>query len=96
MPENSEARSGARNLTLAIVCLVLAAMGFWMGWYYAGAAAVRSLVACLATFGIIWLLLNLNVMRQRNGPLFALGLVALLAARERAEGDPSDPAKDAR
>jgi hypothetical protein len=69
-----------RNLSIGIALLAIAAIGFWMGLYYAGGAAVRSLVACLLTFGVVWVLLHLNVLRQRYGGLLALGIVALLGA----------------
>ena len=77
----NEADIGARrNLVFGIIFLCLAAIGLWMGWYYAGGAAVRTLFACLLTFGAVWLLLHLNVLRQRYGGLFGFGLVALIGA----------------
>ena len=80
LPPAPEDRHLIRNLSIGIALLALAAIAFWMGIYYAGGAAVRALVACLLTFGIVWVLLHLNVLRQRYGGLLALGIVALLGA----------------
>ena len=49
-----------RNLAWGIALLALAAIGYWLGLYYAGGAATRTLVACLLTFGVVWLLLHFN------------------------------------
>ncbi len=78
LPPAPEDRHLIRNLSIGIALLAVAAIGFWMGIYYAGGAAVRALVACLLTFGVVWVLLHLNVLRQRYGGLLALGIVALL------------------
>ena len=107
-PSVPQEPGATRNLVWGIVLLSLAAIGFWMGLYYAGAAAARTLVACLLTFGVIWLLLNLNVLRQRHGALFGLGIVAFIGtaipwveggfrrldgfARERLAGETLSPA----
>ena len=80
MPKTAEERKASRNLTWAIVALVLGALAFWMGCYYAGAAAARTLIACLGTFGILWLLANGQVLRQRHGVLLGFALVVLLGA----------------
>jgi hypothetical protein len=80
LPPAPEERHLIRNLVWGIALLVIAAIAFWMGLYYAGGAAVRTLAACLVTFGVVYLLLHLNVLRQRYGGLVALGLVALIGA----------------
>jgi hypothetical protein len=80
LPLDRPDRGGTRNLAWGIAFLALAAIGFWLGLYYAGAAAARTLIACLLTFGVVWLLLHLNVLRQRYGALFGLGLVAVIGA----------------
>jgi Flp pilus assembly protein TadB len=80
LPPSPEARGVTRNLAWGIALLALAAIAFWLGLHYAGAAATRTLVACLLTFGVVWLLLHLNVLRQRYGGLFGLGLVAFIGA----------------
>lgn len=80
LPLSAEPNHGTRNLVAGVAMLAIAAIGFWMGLYYAGAAAARVLIACLLTFGVTWLLLHSKVLRQRNGVLFAVGLVALLGA----------------
>jgi hypothetical protein len=80
VPRTPDQLRATRNLTWAIVSLVLAALAFWLGLHYAGAAAARTLVACLATFGIVLLLSNFQVLRQRYGVLLGLGLTVLLGA----------------
>jgi hypothetical protein len=108
LPATPREQGVTRNLVWGIVLLSLAAIGYWMGLYYAGAAATRTLIACLLTFGVIWLLLNLNVLRQRYGGLLGLGMVAFIGtaipfieggfrrldglARERLAGETLSPA----
>ena len=77
----AEPPSGSmRNVALGTTCLLLAAIGFWLGLYYAGAAVARTLAASLGAFGILVLLNTSRVLRQRNGTFLALGLVALFGA----------------
>lgn len=78
--ESPEEEGAKRNLTLAITFLVLAVLGLWMGWYYAGGAAIRTMLSCLLTLGVVWLLMISNITRQRHGALFSVGLVALLGS----------------
>jgi hypothetical protein len=79
-PHSPEQASAMRNLTWGIIALVLAALGFWLGLHYAGATATRTIVACVVTFGVVLLLANFNILRQRHGILLGLGLTVLLGA----------------
>lgn len=80
LPAGPPQAGPGRNIALGITCLVLAAIGLWLGLYYAGAAVVRTLVASLGAFGLLMLLNGCGVLRQRNGTFLAMGLVALFGA----------------
>jgi hypothetical protein len=72
--------AASRNLALAITCIVLAAIGLWLGSYYAGATALRTLVASVGACGLVLLFAQRRLLAQKHGVLFALGAAALFGA----------------
>ena len=80
MPASLERSRGPRNLTLGIICFALAIIAYWLGRYYAPHTATIALLTSLGSCGVLWLLQNLRVLRQRHGALLGFGLVALLGA----------------
>ena len=80
IPTSLERSRGPRNLTLGIVCLALALIAYWLGRYYAPQTATITLLTSLGSFGVLWLLQNFRLLRQRHGALLGLGLVALFGA----------------
>jgi hypothetical protein len=79
-PAAPERSRGLRNLAWGVISLLLAGVGFWLGHYFPNGVATQTMLASLGSFGVIWLLYNFRVLRQRNGVFLALGLVAFLGA----------------
>ena len=110
LPVSSERLRGPRNLAWGVILLALAALVYWMGLYLAGRGATRLMVASFGTFGLLWVLYKLRVLRQRHGVLMAFGIVALFGAvipfaerglqnldalaRTRLAGEPGSPSGD--
>jgi hypothetical protein len=69
-----------RNLIFGIVFLVLAALGLWLGLYYAGAMAARTLIASVGACGLVLLFAKRRVLSQQHGILLVLGAAALFGA----------------
>ncbi len=80
LPASLERSRGPRNLTLGIICSALAVIAYWLARYYAPQTATITLLTSLGSFGILWLLQNVRVLRQRHGAVLGFGLVALLGA----------------
>ncbi len=80
LPASLERSRGPRNLTLGIICSALALIAYWLARYYAPQTATITLLTSLGSFGILWLLQNVRLLRQRHGALLGFGLVALLGA----------------
>ncbi len=76
-PENSAAQ---RNLAWAVILTVVALCALRFALMIPGYNAVRTVVACLGTFGLIALFYNLRILRQRNGVFLALAVVILFGA----------------
>ncbi len=76
----ADALSGTRNLAWAVICFLIAAIALWLGLKVNRAAVAQSLFASLSAFGVLWLLYNFRLLRQRNGILLAIALVVLLGA----------------
>ena len=74
----TDSLSGTRNLAWGVISLLLAAIGLWLGLKHNRAAVAQSLIASLGAFGVLWLLYNFRLLRQRNGLFLAVALVALL------------------
>ena len=80
LPQAPERAAGPRNLAWGIIFLVAAFCAFWFANIISGRNAARSLIACLGTFGLVWLFYNLRVLRQRNGIFLAISTVLLFGA----------------
>lgn len=80
LPASPDRFRGPRNLAWGVIFLLLASFVFWMGLYLAGRTALRLMVASFGTFGLLWILYSMRVLRQRHGTLMAVGMVALFAA----------------
>ncbi len=110
LPVSAERLRGPRNLAWGVILLALAALVYWMGLYLAGRGATRLMVASFGTFGLLWILYKLRVLRQRHGTLMAFGIIALFAAvipfaerglqnldalaKSRLAGQPDSPSRD--
>lgn len=75
---DADVLSGPRNLAWAVISLLLAVIALWLGLKLNRAAVAQSLFASLGAFGVLWLLYNFRLLRQRNGILLAVALVVLL------------------
>lgn len=75
---SADALSGTRNLAWAVISFLIAAIALWLGLKVNRAAVAQSLFASLGAFGVLWLLYNFRLLRQRNGILLAVALVVLL------------------
>lgn len=75
---SADALSGTRNLAWAVISFLVAAIALWLGMKINRAAVAQSLFASLGAFGVLWLLYNFRLLRQRNGILLAVALVVLL------------------
>jgi hypothetical protein len=80
VPQSPERAAGPRNLAWGVIFLVGALCAFWFASILSSRNAARSLVACLGTFGLVWLFYNLRVLRQRNGIFLALSAILLFGA----------------
>lgn len=75
---SADALSGTRNLAWAVISFLIAAIALWLGMKINRAAVAQSLFASLGAFGVLWLLYNFRLLRQRNGILLAVALIVLL------------------
>ena len=75
---DADSLRGTRNLAWAVVSLLLALIGLWLGLKVNRAAVAQSLFASLGAFGVLWLFYNYRLLRQRNGLFLAVALVVLL------------------
>jgi hypothetical protein len=80
LPVSPEEARGQRNLAWGVVCLLLAAIGVWLGFKFDRTAALQCMASGLGAFGLMWLFHNAHVLRQRHGFFLALATVALLGA----------------
>ena len=79
LPVSPERLRGPRNLAWGVILLALAAVAYWLGLYLAGHTVTRLMVASFGTFGLLWILYKLRVLRQRHGTLMAVGMIALFS-----------------
>ena len=63
-----------------MISLLIAAIALWLGLKVNRAAVAQSLFASLGAFGVLWLLYNFRLLRQRNGLFLAVALVVLLGS----------------
>ena len=77
---SADSLSGTRNLAWAVISLLVALIALWLGLKVNRAAVAQSLFASLGAFGVLWLLYNFRLLRQRNGILLAVALVVLLGS----------------
>ncbi len=80
LPPAPEEAKAQRNLAAGIVCLLLAAIGVWLGLKFDRGTTLLCLFSSLGAFGIAWLFHNMHVLKQRNGQFFGIAITALLGA----------------
>lgn len=78
VPVSPEQARAQRNLAWGVVCLMVTLIGVWIGFKLDPSGTLKCLAASLGTFGVLWLLYNFQIFRQRHGQFLGLGLAALL------------------
>ncbi len=80
VPQTPERAVGPRNLAWGVIFLVAAFCAYRFASIVSGGNAASTVVASLGTFGIIWLLYTMRILRQRHGVFLALTVVVLFGA----------------